>query len=402
MLTLNPNELKQFKPKEMPPAAISPLVAAGRSFREREVKVDKHTVQYHSLASQRVREHALAAISRFESANGLLPVQTPPDPKRGATQTMHPNQNSFLLQMKPNEPTRVMSKPLLSTKFVRKPCTPVEMYDYGGINLRSLSVNSINPHVRKEIRSTESYCTAPLGGLPYSIQEPIFMQPRGPTNPTTPFEGVVELPPLKRSLSYQSLVGKLYLSPKTRSTRFHNCRAEAIQQGLANEFMEDQLEDQRSWDGQHGFGWKARKWRDHLEWLEENGRNEDTSSWLDHQPPTTWTHEQQQVYKILSALHEFLKERRIRVRELFKKLDTDMTGALEPQELLDGLRKMRIAGCDRLPLKDFIEVLKAVDTNFDGSVSLPELDRAMSRIARVRAEAKRIHYEGKRLRHGIL
>eukprot|EP00746_Dinoflagellata_sp_MGD_P004164 gnl/MRDRNA2_/MRDRNA2_108046_c0_seq1.p1 gnl/MRDRNA2_/MRDRNA2_108046_c0~~gnl/MRDRNA2_/MRDRNA2_108046_c0_seq1.p1 ORF type:complete len:390 (+),score=60.15 gnl/MRDRNA2_/MRDRNA2_108046_c0_seq1:125-1294(+) len=383
---------------EVHPVAMSPYVAAGRSFREREAKIDKVTAQYHSLGGQQIRQHTLSAIDRFENVNNLVPAKTPPSPKRGSAQPLHHNREISLptLHHEPKAP----AKSMLSTKFVRKPCTPVEMYDYGGVNVRSLSVNSINPHVRKEIRSIDSFCSAPLGGLPLSIQEPIFMKPRRPSNPTLPFEGVVELPPLKRAVSYQALLGKPTCATQVRSTRFQNCRAEAYQQGLANEFMEEQLEEQRSWDGRHGFGWKDQKWRDHLGWLSTHGR-QDESSWMD-QPSNTWTAQQQKVYKVLSAVHEHLKERRIRVRELFKALDSDMTGALEPEELLAGLRKMRIAGCDRLPMSDFIEVLKAVDTNFDGSLSLPELDRAMCRIARLRAEARRIQYQGQRRRHGII
>lgn len=375
--------------------AMSPYVAAGRTFRERDTKIDKYTTHYHLAGEQQTKEHAFNAINRFENANNLVPPQTPASRGGFAAQTMHPNSRGYAIDVKPkNEATSV--KP--SVKFVRKPCTPLEMYDYGRVNVRSLSVNSINPDMKKEridVRASDSLCNAPLGGLPPSIQEPIFMRPRRPSNPTTPFEGIVELPPLKRALSYQSLVGKQYLPKQVRSTRFHDRRAEAYQQGLANEFMEEQLEEQRSWDGRHGFGWKDRC-RDHLGWLETNGLQDD-SSWLD-EPRSTWTEMHHLTYRILSALHEYLKDRRIRCRELFKALDTDMTGALEPEEFLEGMRKMRIAGCDRLPLVDFIEVLKAVDTNFDGSVSLLELDRVMSRIARVRAEARKLQKQAKRRR----
>lgn len=366
--------------REPHPIPMSLYVSAGRNHWERDKAVENSTSKFLRSGKLRLRDKTFKSIDNFEQSNwaklGLQPnffaVQSQ-STKRGRTSI--PGDTSKSDSTKGSGPDN-------PNRLVRRPATPLEMYDYGAINLNSISTDAINPHIRKEIRGSESYCSAPFGGYPVTMQEPIFMNPRKPTQPSVPYDGLVDAPPLKTCLSMSSLVGKLCQPSGVRCTRAHNRRAEAYLTGLAMSTMDEQLEDQKSWDGRHGFGWHDRC-KNHLQWLDKNGRK-DECVWL-RAPSETWTDSQQLTFRVLNAMYTYLKARRIRTRDLFKVMDFNDSGVLEPKEFLTAIQRVRVETCDALTLPELITVFRTVDENFDGSISLLELEKAMARIGRARS-----------------
>jgi hypothetical protein len=178
-----------------------------------------------------------------------------------------------------------------------------------------------------------------------------------------------------------SLFGKMYQPSGVRCTRAHNRRAEAYLTGMANATMDEQLESQKAWDGRHGYGWHDRS-KDHLEWLDKNGRKFQ-GQWL-WQPSETWTEEQSLTFRVLNAMYDYLQARMIRTRDLFKLMDKDHSGVLEPREFLAGIKRLRVEKSDKLTLPQLITVFRTVDDSFDGTISLTELEKAMARIGRIR------------------
>lgn len=353
------------------PIPMTLYVSAGRNHWERENAVEHSTAKYLKAGKRRLRDKTFKAIDKFEQSNWAM-LGIPPDSAAQQSQVKSTKAENAAKRHEPENPNRL----------VRRPATPLEVYDYGQINLLPISKDAINPHVRKEIRCSESFCNAPFGGYPPTMQEPIFMKPRKTSQPTVPYEGLVDAPPLKQCLSMSSLVGRPYQPSGVRCTRAYNRRAQAYLTGMANAKMDEQLENQKAWDGRHGFGWHDRS-KDHLQWLDKNGR-QDECQWL-RQPSETWTDSQSLTFRVLNGLLTHLKVHRVRVRDLFKIMDTNNSSVLEPKEFLAGLRKIRMDQSDMLTLPELITIFRTVDENFDGSISLKELEKTMSRIGRFRA-----------------
>merc|ERR1719235_2040929 len=82
-------------------------------------------------------------------------------------------------------------------------------------------------------------------------------------------------------------------------------------------------------------------------------------------------------------MYNHLKVRRIRTRDFFKMLDSNQSGVLEPKEFLGGLQRLRLEGSDALTVPQLTTIFRTIDENFDGSISLLELERSMGRIARI-------------------
>eukprot|EP00746_Dinoflagellata_sp_MGD_P142879 gnl/MRDRNA2_/MRDRNA2_75780_c0_seq1.p1 gnl/MRDRNA2_/MRDRNA2_75780_c0~~gnl/MRDRNA2_/MRDRNA2_75780_c0_seq1.p1 ORF type:complete len:402 (-),score=52.06 gnl/MRDRNA2_/MRDRNA2_75780_c0_seq1:8-1213(-) len=374
--------MSEEKGREPHPIPMSLYVSAGRNHWEREQAIEYSTAKFLHRGKRRLRDKTFKAIENFEKSNwAILGLQPALAPRKSQTSGTGAGRMTISGDTSKGENVKA-SEPENPNRLVKRPATPLEMYDYGAINLRSISTDAINPHIRKEIRCTESFCSAPFGGYPVTMQEPIFMKPRNPGQPTVPYEGLVDAPPLKQCLSMSSLVGKLYQPSGVRCTRAHNRRAEAYLTGLANATMEEQLEEQKSWDGRHGFGWHDRC-RDHLQWLDKNGRK-DAAAWL-REPSETWTDPQHLTFCVLNAMYAFIKARRMRARDLFKVLDENGSGVLEPNEFLAGLQRVRVDMSETLTLPDLVTVFRTVDDNFDGSIGLLELEKAMARIGRLRA-----------------
>mmetsp|Transcript_117213 Transcript_117213/g.250474 ORF Transcript_117213/g.250474 Transcript_117213/m.250474 type:complete len:400 (-) Transcript_117213:126-1325(-) len=386
---------------------------AGKTFRERDRRILQDTDHHRKEGHRRTQRKALEAIDRFETEKPQLKLYDRPtltqtawtsmnyDASRNRRRSLMPSgtgtstgrrESKVTMAAPPTPPVEVGgAEQRAALKLSFRPPSPLGVYDYGKLSTRSVSLLAAQRHPQRGVPTGggargETTPSAPLGGYPWSMQEPILMQPRSPSQPSIPLDGVIDLPPLKRSLSYQSLVGKLFVKPPVRSTRGQTIRAEALANGFANQAMNQQLDDQASWDGQHGYGWKDRT-DEHMQWLDQNGR-ETAMAWL-KAPKETWSQPQDRAYRLLEMLYEDLLRRRWRVKDMFKFFDADHGGTFEPQSFLAGLCRMNIPGADQLTPHDLVVMFRSLNWNFNGSISLAEAQEVMARIGRARGGSGR-------------
>eukprot|EP00933_Yihiella_yeosuensis_P072337 TRINITY_DN80703_c0_g1_i1.p1 TRINITY_DN80703_c0_g1~~TRINITY_DN80703_c0_g1_i1.p1 ORF type:complete len:382 (-),score=39.29 TRINITY_DN80703_c0_g1_i1:213-1358(-) len=363
---------------------------AGNTFSERKRKVARCTEKYHDARQKATAFQTVKELDKYESNHGLLDLMACTGTMTGWTKKpLERSRGRFSSKPTPIQVApKPKVKPPVKTRLVARPSSPLGLYNYGKMSLRALSVDSLQPHQRGEVRLSDSYAvfpSAPLGGYPWSMQEPCLMQPS--LEPMKPFEGLLDTAPLRRAFSHASLVeSSLKPVSNVRSNRAQDLRSQAKAAGRAHEVMQSQLDDQVSWMGQHGYSWKDRC-DQHISWLDQNGRKDD-SAWLE-EPRNQWDEDQQLSFDILSGLHDELRRRAMTIRGLFKFIDTDASEYVEPNEFLNGLRRLYIKRSDALTKPRLIHLLKTMDSSFDGRVSMPELQKIMCRIARLKAEERK-------------
>ena len=77
----------------------------------------------------------------------------------------------------------------------------------------------------------------------------------------------------------------------------------------------------------------------------------------------------------MEKLHSWMVENNYTVTELFNKFDEDGNGDLESDELLRGLRSLRIAD---LPVKQLRALIVSIDADGNGVIDLDEFQSAMA------------------------
>lgn len=377
---------------------------AGRTFRERDLSVGKSTAAYHAAKRQQGISHALENLDQYEMQHGLIEQMATTATKTGWFKAQVGASGSTSLQRprrgrpsQPVEPIKVqvpkpqrIKPPEASPKMVQKPPSPLGMYDYGKMSLRSLSTDTLQPHLRNTRGpfAHSSFAVAPFGGYPATMQEPIMMQPE--LQPRKPYEGVVDTAPLTRAFSEAALMEKLVPPPQplVRSTRGHDLRSRAHASALTKATMEQQLDDQVSWSGQHGYSFKM-TCEEYVRWLDEHGRSDD-SAWL-RAPRDSWTEGNFISYGVLSELHDMLIRRNMTIRGMYKIIDREETGNLEPWLFEDGLKRMGVRRAKNLTKEELAQLIRSIDTDFDGKVSKVEVEIVLKRVAKLQADERKLN-----------
>lgn len=373
---------------------------AGKTFRERDLSIGKHTAAYHAAKRQQNISDALENMDEYELQHGLLEQMATTATKTGwfdaqmASSMRRPRRlrvpqtlDSQKLQIP--RPQR-KKPPEASPKMVQRPPSPLGMYDYGKMSLRSVSTDTLQPHLRNTRANfaSSSFAVAPFGGYPATMQEPIMMRPE--LHAKTPYEGVVDTAPLTRAYSEAALMQKLVPPPLplVRSTRGHDLRSRAHASALTKATMEQQLDDQVSWSGQHGYSFKM-TCTEYVRWLDEHGRS-DHSAWL-RAPRDTWSEGSFISYGLLSELHDVLIRRNMTVRGMFKFIDREETGILEPWLLEDGLKRIGVKRAKNLSKEQLAHLIRSIDTDFDGKVSKTEMETVLKRVAKLQADERKLN-----------
>merc|ERR1711904_757137 len=109
---------------------------------------------------------------------------------------------------------------------------------------------------------------------------------------------------------------------------------------------------------------------DGLEWLAD--------------PPQEQSLIRRKASHILFGLDRLVTESRVRVTDLFAGFDKDASGFLEPDEFHVGRVKMKVVAHDEINEGEILQVLKVIDANFDGYVSMPELVKVLDMVKNVK------------------
>eukprot|EP00930_Biecheleria_cincta_P020836 TRINITY_DN15580_c0_g1_i1.p1 TRINITY_DN15580_c0_g1~~TRINITY_DN15580_c0_g1_i1.p1 ORF type:complete len:392 (-),score=68.48 TRINITY_DN15580_c0_g1_i1:115-1290(-) len=377
---------------------------AGKTFRERDLSVGKSTAAYHAAKRQQGICHALENLDQCEMQHGLIEQMATTATKTGwwnaqmastsSTKWRRPRRGRPVQPVKPvklqvPKPERI-KPPEASPKMVQRPPSPLGLYDYGKMSLRSVSTDRLQPHLRNTRGpfANSSFAVAPFGGYPSTMQEPIMMQPE--LQPKKPYEGVVDTAPLTRAFSEAALMERLVPPPLplVRSTRDQDLRSRAHASALTKATMEQQLDDQVSWSGQHGYSFKM-TCDEYVRWLDEHGRCDD-SAWL-RAPRDSWTEGNFISYGVLSELHDVLIRRNMTIHGMFMFKDREETGNLEPWLFEDGLKRLGVRRAKNLSKEELAQLIRSVDTDSDGKISKTEVEVVLKRVANLQADERKLN-----------
>jgi len=113
---------------------------------------------------------------------------------------------------------------------------------------------------------------------------------------------------------------------------------------------------------------------------------EETHDWLgaDHEDMHTT---QQLGSRILFGLQRCLRDCRGKITKLFQAENKACaTGVLEPEEFLAGLVRLGVVEDGELTVDNIVEAMSTIDTNFDGRVNLPLIQRAVNAAHKVQGQ----------------
>jgi len=98
------------------------------------------------------------------------------------------------------------------------------------------------------------------------------------------------------------------------------------------------------------------------------------------------TRTEKKALEVLHALCDWMESRIGRVQDVFTLFDTDHNWMITVDEFMAGIDLMRIRP---VPTEEEVEdILRVLDTNFDGAISLAELEKAISEMMAYRKEEK--------------
>jgi len=334
---------------------------ASIGFRKRESQRDKEAKRFNKLKKERFRNAAFRQMEDFDnelerkekeaqeaqnagrrtsgtgrkaSGRGLSPGSSPGNsPRRGST-FQRGQQKSASASDEPvskfPKPTPEQEKEYYKLgQFVRRPCSPLTFMNYGDASVKPLSLSAFkrdHKPVYSKNRYTSNY---PNGsGYPYSILEPIYMQPRLEPIYADTFQ-TYEHQPLVKHRSAMCLQRDYARKMRTLTNKVGTTRGWDIQAGYRAlcrnmESQELGIEEQRCYDGSHGFtfatemnGVAAR----HRDWLDndqvEEVDNTAVTKWL-NTPEEEWTAIEKKTYDIMMLFLNYLHARKFNVRKFFQ------------------------------------------------------------------------------------
>ena len=92
---------------------------------------------------------------------------------------------------------------------------------------------------------------------------------------------------------------------------------------------------------------------------------------------------------VMDKIYEYMVNNAYTVHALFNKFDVDSSGTLESDELLKGLRSLRIAD---LPLKQLRALITSIDVDGNGVIDLEEFELALDEVQK-RLDSKEVEEE---------
>lgn len=289
---------------------------------------------------------------------------------------------------------RVKSAPSGSfPRQILRPSSPLGRYDYGNISLRpnSLLAQRINSLGEAAAGGKSRPSSSPAGsrkssfynggpavkdGYGFSMLDPILM-PKETTHvvqaPPIRFSGACDIRPPSAPTKVSS---QQVIIPKgVRMTFGHAQRCKRSHATLKQQVANEQVEEIRFQNGMF-----AGCWRDPtLDGFLPEDPATDALEWL-NDPPQTLSLIRKKAARILFGLDRLITENRVRVADLFACFDQDSSGFLEPDEFFRGLLKLNVVAHDEITEGEILQVLKVIDANFDGYVSLPELVKVLDTV----------------------
>lgn len=286
---------------------------------------------------------------------------------------------------------RVQSAPSGARRsaFELRPSSPLSRYDYGSISVRPNSllaqrINSLGeqaPGSQSRPSSSPGFYSggpAVKAGYGFSMLEPILM----------PKEMGFKAPPLRcnNASDYRppSSVTKVsaqdVIIPKgVRMTVGHarRCMRHHAQ-------LKHQVENEKFEEIQFQNGVFNGRWRDPtIDGPLDDDPPPDKLEWL-ADAPENQSLIRRKATRILFGLDHLVAKSRVRVTDLFRGFDNDGSGTLEPHEFHNGLMKLGVVAHDEITEGEILQILKVIDGNFDGHVSLPELTKVLDTVKNVK------------------
>jgi hypothetical protein len=287
---------------------------------------------------------------------------------------------------------RVKSAPSRSfSREILRPSSPLARYDYGNITIRPNSVlaqriNSLGDAATggtsRPSSSPGFYNGGPAvkAGYGFSMLDPILM-PKETTHvaqaPPLRFNGPCDIRPPSAPTKVSS---QPVITPKgVRMTSGHAKRCSRSHATLKQQVVNEKVEELQFQNGVFGGRWRDPTLdgplpedpaTDGLEWLTD--------------PPHKLNLIRKKAARILFGLDRIITEYRVRVTDLFAGFDQDASGFLEPDEFYRGLIKLKVVAHDEITEGEILQVLKVIDANFDGYVSLPELVKVLDTVKNVK------------------
>lgn len=170
------------------------------------------------------------------------------------------------------------------------------------------------------------------------------------------------------------------ITPKgVRMTAGHAKRCKRSQATLKAQAANEKFEDMQFQNGVFGGCWRDPT----LDgpWPDED--EPDALEWLTD-PPHKLSLIRRKAARILFGLERLMTSTRNRVTDIFKSFDEDASGFLEPDEFYAGLIKLKVIAHDEMTEGEVLQVLKVIDSNFDGFVAMQELVKVLDTVKNVK------------------
>lgn len=411
------------------------------SFRQRARNAERTTKQLHAISQHKVAVRTHEAIREFEESLRIAQEAAadvddlPMDAEAGAshahrwrrpaptfqqprdngsdsersvvhrvTRTLSDGALTGATTLHPGHPGSLEEKEAL---HAQRPPSPVHFYDYGGITLRPRSRLSqrrnksggpSRPKYRQGICGF--YFPGPdcrQGPYGFSLLDPIHMPPRNWEEGRVPPERWDWDPSAWRPFTAEGhdrprssvtflAQPELAKKPDVRPNRAIQTMSRAVGDTLCKRREEYFLEQVR-----HEQGVFEARWRDPmldrvaLTPQEDDSLEQRRTSMLVTARGTSQSVEDIAT-RIILGLEAALRENRGKLPHLFRAVNQGVIGVLEPSEFLEGLCRLKILERGELREDDIVEVMIAVDADFDGRINFSFLDRAIANAKQMRKQ----------------
>lgn len=394
----------------MAPGGQTLYQACGATFRIRNTTIAGATLAHTKRTKKKVRDELFADIDSFEEHAGLISKKKAMKMAFAKQEEEKKAEDALKKKIEEGEDDldaeegEVPETGTQHTRYVSLPLPQCQVYDFGAASVYPLSVKAFNTGIRERVHRTihgpahKTYISAECGGEgTFSIQDTCLMRPS--MTPIIPRGVVCAVPPLGRTVSQKGWVDRGGHEGEKLHSKVHMNKSQRLRQRLnyrhnAQDEMIKAFDEQYSWETQRGNTWKITPQRYH-KYLDNV---------VDNPPPDPWwekaqedfTDDEKMAYAVLSMLEEKIHASNVRAKDIFYAFDTDNSGEIDPVEFQAGLKaKLRVpnktieglkvenplAGKPlELSMDDTLRVMKLADYEFDGVLSLKEMDRTILAI----------------------
>lgn len=391
-------------------------------FRKRERGRESDEARFRTLAKRKVQVEVYKAMDAFDrklaerdkkNSQGGHHGLRQGHPEGGASSDEEANMKDAdieELNKKKQKELNDIAKKLGDLHLYRKrPCSPVLHYDYGHASTKPIAfkppslVNKPTPVSERRFLTNH-----PCGSqYPYTVLEPIYMQPR--LEPKFAEDrGWFEEQPILRHASFTNIENA---KEKALMDFFRKNKVSGLK-GMTNAYAKSYsfvtqcqnqarvqmaCEAQRIYDGMHGVTFKNME-DVHWEWLEQNASDKQPlTAWL-YKPKSEWTDMQKKTFDILSFLHrDLLRNEKKSLRHLFLQTTkvedwmrtiephcSDMAMNLDGPRLLRNLEMRGVVNSPNRPALFFHELhnfMELCGDGYDGVISLDKFTETMRKFS---------------------